>query len=92
MIAETTIRNELQDKFGAEAFTMQETPDRIPTLWITRESLHEVVYFLKREVAQPYKLLYDLTAIDERARAHREGQPTSDFTVVYHLLSLNRNE
>jgi NADH-quinone oxidoreductase subunit C/D len=92
MIAETTIRNELQDKFGAEAFTMQETPDRIPTLWITRESLHEVVYFLKREVAQPYKLLYDLTAIDERARAHREGQPTSDFTVVYHLLSLSRNE
>ena len=37
-------------------------------------------------------MLYDLTAIDERARKHREGQPDSDFTVVYHLLSFGRNE
>ena len=36
-------------------------------------------------------MLYDLTAIDERTRTHREGQPASDFTVVYHLLSLERN-
>ena len=37
-------------------------------------------------------MLYDLTAIDERMRTHREGQPASDFTVVYHLLSFDRNE
>ncbi len=37
-------------------------------------------------------MLYDLTAIDERMRQHREGQPASDFTVVYHLLSFDRNE
>ena len=37
-------------------------------------------------------MLYDLTAIDERMRVHREGQPASDFTVVYHLLSFDRNE
>ena len=37
-------------------------------------------------------MLYDLTAIDERMRMHREGQPPSDFTVVYHLLSFERNE
>ena len=37
-------------------------------------------------------MLYDLTAIDERMRAHRDGQPPSDFTVVYHLLSFDRNE
>ena len=37
-------------------------------------------------------MLYDLTAIDERMRTHREGQPASDFTVVYHLLSFERNE
>ena len=37
-------------------------------------------------------MLYDLTAIDERTRIHREGQPPSDFTVVYHLLSVERNE
>ena len=33
-------------------------------------------------------MLYDLTAIDERMRVHRDGQPPSDFTVVYHLLIL----
>ena len=37
-------------------------------------------------------MLYDLSAIDERMRAHRDGQPPSDFTVVYHLLSFERNE
>ncbi len=29
------------------------------------------------------RMLYDLTAIDERGRTHRDGQPPSDFTVVY---------
>ena len=37
-------------------------------------------------------MLYDLFAIDERTRANRAGQPDSDFTVVYHLLSLDTNE
>ena len=48
--------------------------------------------YLKHEIDQPYKMLYDLTAIDERMRTHRDGQPPSDFTVVYHLLSFDRNE
>ena len=37
-------------------------------------------------------MLYDLTAIDERVRVNRRDQPDSDFTVVYHLLSYERNE
>ncbi len=37
-------------------------------------------------------MLYDLSAIDERTRANRQGQPASDFTVFYHLLSYARNE
>ncbi len=36
-------------------------------------------------------MLHDLTAIDERARENRQGQPEGDFTVVYHLLSHERN-
>src|ERR1043165_8776054 len=35
-------------------------------------------------------MLYALPAIDERLRKHREGQPAADFTVVYHLLSIDR--
>ncbi|HET8699230.1 MAG TPA: NADH-quinone oxidoreductase subunit C/D, partial [Gammaproteobacteria bacterium] len=33
----------------------------------------------------------DLTAIDERLREHRDGQPPADFTAVYHLTSFARN-
>jgi NADH-quinone oxidoreductase subunit C/D len=47
--------------------------------------------YLKQEAEQPYRMLYDLTAIDERTRIHREDQPASDFTVIYHLLSFARN-
>ncbi len=69
----------------------QSTCDGIPTLWASPERAHDVLRYLKSEVAQPYRTLYDLSAIDERVRKHREGQPASDFTVVYHLLSYERN-
>jgi NADH-quinone oxidoreductase subunit C/D len=36
-------------------------------------------------------MLYDLTAVDERTRVHRQGLPQSDFSLVYHLLSFDRN-
>ena len=38
-------------------------------------------------------MLYDLTAIDERMRAtSRRCSRASDFTVIYHLFSFERNE
>jgi NADH-quinone oxidoreductase subunit C/D len=82
----------LQQKFGEDAITPQTTCDEIPTLWITRERAPAALRYLKEEVDGPYRMLYDLTAIDERTRTHRQGQPDSDFTVVYHLLSFERNE
>ena len=36
-------------------------------------------------------MIYGLFAIDERLREHRDGQPAADFSVVYHLLSIERN-
>jgi NADH-quinone oxidoreductase subunit C/D len=36
-------------------------------------------------------MLYDLTAVDERARTHRDGRPAADFSVAYQLLSLERD-
>lgn len=85
-IVETLIR-----RLGSEAI-LQPTCDRIPTFWIKKDHVHGLLSYLKHEIDQPYKMLYDLTAIDERMRTHREGQPPSDFTVVYHLLSFDRNE
>lgn len=72
--------------------TPQITRDGIPTYWIARDKLQETVRFLRSEVSQPYRTLYDLTAIDERGRTHRNGQPASEFSVVYHLLSYERND
>jgi NADH-quinone oxidoreductase subunit C/D len=86
------IVQELAQRFGAANFVLQETADGIPTLWVASERLVETLAFLKTAPGGSYPMLYDLTAIDERSRVHREGQPDSDFTMVYHLLSFDRNE
>ncbi|MDO8266237.1 MAG: NADH-quinone oxidoreductase subunit C/D [Moraxellaceae bacterium] len=88
--AEPAVVRELLAQFGSEVCTVQATLDRVPTLWVPRERLLEVLRFL-RNLPQPYVMLYDLSAIDERLRKHRQGQPESDFTVFYHLLSIERN-
>lgn len=36
-------------------------------------------------------MLYDLHGVDERLRTHRAGLPAADFSVFYHLLSIERN-
>ena len=45
--------------------------------------------FLK-QLPKPFSMLYDLSAIDEQLRNYRRGQPPAEFTVFYHLLSLER--
>jgi len=88
----TTIVEEIQEKFGAAVIATEQARDAIPTLWIARDRVCELLRLLKTGVEQPYRMLYDLTAIDERLRVHRDGQDASDFTVVYHLFSFDRNE
>src|SRR5215475_2333746 len=91
MIAAPTISDAISTRFGSTA-AFQQTCDRIPTFWVKKEQVHGVLRHLKHDVDRPYKMLYDLTAIDERMRSHRDGHPPSDFTLVYHLLSFDRNE
>jgi NADH-quinone oxidoreductase subunit C/D len=83
---------ELQRRFGAEVITPQETRDDIATVWAPADRLREVLAYLRSDIEQPFRMLYDLTAIDERGRANRAGQPEADFTAVYRLLSLDRND
>jgi NADH-quinone oxidoreductase subunit C/D len=82
--------HELVEEVGPNAIP-QATRDGIPTFWLGRNEVHEGVRRLRFEVPQPFKMLYDLTAIDERARQFKNGQPSGDFTVVYHLFSYDRN-
>lgn len=41
---------------------------------------------LRAEVNLRYRMLFDMTALDERLRRHRDSQAASDFTVVYHFI------
>ncbi|MGH8529265.1 MAG: NADH-quinone oxidoreductase subunit C/D [Nevskiales bacterium] len=82
---------ELYARFGEQNFTPQETCDGVPTLWLEAGRVLEVLKHLKKGVSKPYSMLYDLTAVDERVRSKRNGMPASDFTVVYRLLSVERN-
>jgi NADH-quinone oxidoreductase subunit C/D len=90
MITALVADQELQQEVCLNA-TLETTRDGIPTLWTSRNEIHETVRQLRHIVPQPFKMLYDLTAIDERARRHRNGQPSGEFTVVYHLFSYERN-
>src|SRR5262245_17159175 len=82
---------ELLKHFGEKAFIAQITVDDMPTLWASAAQAIALFSYVRRSITAPYCMLYDLTVIDERLRNHREGQPASDFTVVYHLLSIERN-
>jgi NADH-quinone oxidoreductase subunit C/D len=88
----SNITADLTSKFGEKVIlNQQQTIDGTPTLWVDRNNIVEVVKYLKNGVTLPYSMLYDLTCIDERTRTKRNGQPESDFSVVYHLTSLDRN-
>ncbi len=67
----------------------QPTSDGIPTLWTPRDRAHEILGRLQRTLG--YRMLYDLTVIDERVRRDRADVSARDFTIVYHLLSFDRN-
>jgi len=82
------IVRELTEQTGVNGFTIQPTRDGITTLWILKQNLRATLRYLKAS----YVLLFDLTAIDERQRTNRQDLPASEFTVVYHLLSFDRNE
>ena len=86
-----TAIDELKGRFGAAFIADQPTMDHIPTVWVKTDGLRSILHYLKTEAARPFRMLYDLTAVDERLRTHREGLPEADFTVVYHLLSFERN-
>lgn len=88
----TSVIDDLKTAFGGAILAVQPARDDIPTLWVSKDRAADVLKHLKTGVDRPYRMLYDLTAIDERVRTHNQDQPESDFTVVYHLLSFDRNE
>ena len=89
MLDTVDIQRQLVDRFGESTLHPQITADGMPTFWVGRDRIRDVLTFLKQGATPRYRMLFDLTAIDERVREHRPNQPAADFTVVYHLLSLS---
>ncbi len=87
-LQQTGIIAELYERFGEDCFKVQACADGIATLWVDKDKFQYVLRYLKPK----FPMLHDLFGIDERLRVNRDEQPASDFTVVYHLLSFNRNE
>jgi NADH-quinone oxidoreductase subunit C/D len=92
MNSTSAILQELGQVFDDIKFVPQATRDDIPTLWVVKDKAHKMLRYLKSDAFQPFLMLYDLTAIDERVRNDRDGGPPGNFTVVYHLLSFERNQ
>ena len=64
MIAAPAIVEAIVQRLGSGA-VLEDTRDRIPTVWVQKDQVHGLLNYLKQEIDQPYKMLYDLTAIDD---------------------------
>ena len=91
MDEQPAVIRDLQERFGQGNVTPQNTRDDIPTAWVPGDRVLPILRYLKGEIPQPYRMLYDLTAVDERMRQHQCGGRRGDYTVTYHLLSLERD-
>ncbi|TFH85314.1 NADH-quinone oxidoreductase subunit C/D [Billgrantia azerbaijanica] len=80
----------LRQRLGERRVREQATLTGMPVVWVARGALCEALALL-RDMPEPFEMLFDLSAIDERLRTQREGLPAADFTVFYHLLSVSRN-
>lgn len=87
-----SLYEQLSVRFGDAMLAEQKTADNIPTFWVAGDRLIDVVSYLKTKIDHPFRTLYDLTALDERVRTRRADQPASTFTLVYQLLSYERNQ
>ena len=81
----------LREEFEQQILAWQATCDSIPTIWIERQHLLAVLTHLRDKASPRFEMLFDVTAIDERMRVNRQGQPESEFSVVYHLMSFSGN-
>ena len=81
----------LREEFGQQILTWQNTCDGIPTVWIERKNLLALLTHFRDKASPRFEMLFDITAIDERMRVNRQGQPESEFSVVYHLMSFSGN-
>jgi len=83
---------ELSEHLGGGPIRILDSADGIATCQVPAGQITRALSFLSTSIPQPYSLLYDLWAVDERLVRHTNGRTGCDFSLTYHLLSLDRNE
>lgn len=81
---------ELFSLLDPSKYHLQPNADGKLTVWIDADTLLSVLSLLKN-LSKGFSMLFDIHGVDERLRLDKEQLPCSDFTVVYHLLSVERN-
>jgi len=87
---ESLVLKELFSFFGKNFCTIQISNIGFPIIWINKSLLLKVSKFLFN-LRKPYNMLFDLHGVDERFRRYRKKLPEADFSVFYHLISVERN-
>jgi NADH-quinone oxidoreductase subunit C/D len=85
------LQNDLTLRFGTAITVLHGESNSVPIFSVSKEQCAAVLGYLKTGIKQPYSMLFDLFAIDERMREHGCHEREADFTIVYHLLSFDRN-
>jgi len=83
-VVPTHFVTKIGEHFPRASISSQQTVDKIETLWVSRSDLFDIIQYLKHD----FEMLFDLCGVDERLRTHRAGLAATDFTVVYHFLSI----
>jgi NADH-quinone oxidoreductase subunit C/D len=78
-VAPIPVQDDFARQFADADLRRQPTRDEIPTYWISRSRIRDALGYLRTK--ETFKVLYDLTCIDER----------DSLTLVYHLLSYEKN-
>lgn len=82
----------LRSRFGEDAFQAETTRDETPTYWTPQGKIVEILKHLKTGIEKPYRMLFDLSAVDMRAwKSPLNGQNGYEFILFYILFSFERN-
>jgi len=93
MPGDISVSSLIKQKFSEQVILSEEpVSDNTITIQVNSENIRDILYFLKNEISNPFRMLFDLTAADERSRSRRSGNNDGDFSVLYHLTSHIRNE
>jgi NADH-quinone oxidoreductase subunit B/C/D len=84
--SDKNLAKEISKRFGDAVEQVSPTSDML-TYQVDENRLKDVLRFLKTEATPKFQRLDDLSAIDESARRQPDNYP--DYTMVYHLLSLD---